>query len=170
MSELTYPARLQGRSIPLAGGATYAAGPWHVLVQMQVIGAGELDFERAAQRITAWQMHRDAGVHIDADSAAAVGVEVAMGIGAGLLRITAECRVVAVVDEPRQSGFAYGTLARHPECGEEAFLVNWREDDAVVGSVAAFSQPARWYTKAGGPVTRAMQAVAARRYLGAMLP
>lgn len=170
MSELTYPARLQGLSIRLAGGASYVAGPWHVLVQTQVIGAGELDFKRAAQRIASWKMHRDAGVRIRADSAAVVGAEVALAIGAGLLSITAECRVVAVVDEPRQSGFAYGTLRRHPECGEEAFLVEWREDDAVVGSVAAFSQPARWYAKAGGPVTRAAQAMAARRYLGAMLP
>jgi uncharacterized protein (UPF0548 family) len=115
-------------------------------------------------------MHRDAGVKVEANSEAADGVDVAMVIGAGPLSITAECRVVAVVNEARESGFAYGTLARHPECGEEAFLVRWREDDAVVGLVAAFSLPARWYTKAGGSVARTVQGVAARRYLAAMLP
>jgi uncharacterized protein (UPF0548 family) len=170
VAELTYPERLRGLSIPLARGASYIAGPWHVLVATGVIGAGEADFRRAEVRVRSWQMHRDSGVRVEANSEAADGVEVAMVIGAGPLSITAECRVVAVVNEARVSGFAYGTLARHPECGEEAFLVRWREDDAVVGSVAAFSRPARWYTKAGGSVARTVQGVASRRYLAAMLP
>jgi uncharacterized protein (UPF0548 family) len=135
VSELTYPARLQGLSIPLARGATYAAGRWHVMVQTKVIGAGPEDFHLAAQRVVSWQMHRDAGVRVEADSEAAEGVEIAMGIGAGQLRITAECRVVAVADEPREFGFAYGTLARHPERGEEAFLVSWRADGASCAQV-----------------------------------
>jgi uncharacterized protein (UPF0548 family) len=139
------------------------------MVRAQVIGAGELDFRLASERVRSWQMHRDAGVNVETDSELAEGVVVRLGIGAGPLRIAAECRVVSVVDEARESGFAYGTLARHPECGEEAFLVRWREDDTVVGAVAAFSQPAQWYTKAGGPVSRAAQRMAMHRYLGAML-
>jgi uncharacterized protein (UPF0548 family) len=169
MSELTYPARLLGLSIPLAQGASYAPGTWHVLVQRQVIGAGPDDFHLAARRVGSWQMHRDAGVRVAAASSAGKGMEVTMQIGAGPLSIAAECRVVAVVDAPREFGFAYGTLPRHPERGEEAFLISWREDGTVVGAVAAFSQPARWYTKAGGPLARAAQALAARRYLAAMI-
>lgn len=170
VSELTYPARLQGLSIPLARGAPYAAGRWHVMVQTKVIGAGEADFRRAAQRVASWEMHRGAGVRVEAGGEVAEGAEVAMGIGTWPLRIAAECQVVAVVDEAREFGFAYGTLERHPERGEEAFLVRWRADDAVVGSVGAFSRPAKWYSKAGGPVTSAVQSLAVRRYLGAMLP
>jgi len=169
VSGLSYPARLRGLSVPLARGAVYLAGPWHVMVRTRVIGAGELDYRLASERVRSWQMHRDAGVNVEADSEVAEGVDVRMGIGAGPLRIAAECRVVSVVDEARESGFAYGTLARHPECGEEAFLVRWREDNTVVGAVAAFSQPAQWYTKAGGPVAHATQTLAARRYLAAML-
>ena len=170
MSELTYPERLQGLSIPLARGATYLSGPWHVMVQTRVIGVGLADFQLASRRVAAWQMHRDAGVRVDADAVATEGSEVRMRIGAGPISIAAACQVVAVVAEPREYGFAYGTLSGHPERGEEAFLVSWRADDMVVGSVAAFSQPAQWYTKAGGPVTRTAQALAARRYLAAMLP
>lgn len=121
-------------------------------------------------RISSWQMHRDAGVHVQAGPVAAVGSQVTMRLGAGRWGITAECEVVAAVDADREAGFAYGTLARHPERGEEAFIVRWLDDDSVVGTVAAFSRPAQWYTKAGGPATRAVQAVAARRYLAAMLP
>ncbi len=171
MSALTYPTRLQGLSIPLARGDAYAAGRWHVMVQTQVIGAGEADFRLACQRIdSVADAPRRRREGRGESRRRPQGAEVTMRIGAGPLRIVAECRVVAVVDEPREFGFAYGTLARHPECGEEAFLVRWRADDAVVGSVAAFSRPARWYAKAGGPVTRGVQTLAARRYLAAMLP
>lgn len=169
-SELTYPNRLLGGSISLARGASYEAGPWHILVRRQVIGSGQDDFRLAAERVATWQMHRDAGVRVVGGALAAVGSEVTMGIGVGPLRVVAACRVVAVVDELRESGFAYGTLARHPECGEEAFLIRWREDDAVVGTVAAFSQPARWFTKVGGLLATRAQSLAARRYLAAMLP
>jgi uncharacterized protein (UPF0548 family) len=173
MSELTYPARLQGLSIPLAQGATFISGPWHVFVQARAIGAGLDDFHLAAQRLASWQMHRDAGIRVAAGTGAAegaaMGAEVRMQIGAGPFSIAAECRVIAVVDDRREFGFAYGTLPRHPERGEEAFLVSWREDGTVVGSVAAFSQPAEWYTRVGGPLARAAQALAARRYLAAMI-
>jgi uncharacterized protein (UPF0548 family) len=77
--------------------------------------------------------------------------------------------VVAVVDGDREGGFAYGTLPGHPERGEEAFLVQLLEDGAVVGSVAAFSRPARWFTRLFPPAPRAVQRQIARRYVQAML-
>ena len=40
-------------------------------------------------------------------------------------------RVVYVIDEPLRKGFAYGTLPGHPETGEEAFIVEYRDDDSV---------------------------------------
>ncbi|MCZ3387016.1 MAG: DUF1990 domain-containing protein [Actinomycetia bacterium] len=169
MSEITYPLRLRGLSLPLARGARYVPGPWHVLVESQVIGAGENHFRRAARRISSWEMHRDSGMQVEARAGATVGSQVTMRIGTGWCGLTAQCEVIATVDTDREAGFAYGTLARHPERGEEAFIVRWLEDDSVVGTVAAFSRPAQWYTKAGGPVTRAVQTVAARRYLAAML-
>jgi uncharacterized protein (UPF0548 family) len=35
----------------------------------------------------------------------------------------APCRVIYVVDQADQFGFAYGTLPGHPETGEVAFMV-----------------------------------------------
>lgn len=166
--DLTYPARLQGLSLELAKGAGYLPGAWHVMVESRVVGVGDADFSLAAQRVHTWQMHRDAGLSVAASGDVAVGVEVRLGIGIPPLAVVAECRVVAVTDKPREYGFAYGTLPRHPERGEEAFMVRWLDDDAVVGTVAAFSQAASWYARRGGPATRWVQGLAARRYLAAI--
>lgn len=168
--DLTYPARLQGLSLELARGTPCLPGPWHVIVESRVIGVGSTDFYRAAERVRSWQMHRDAGLSVEAEGGASAGAEVRLGIGVPPLVVVAECSVVAVTNEPREYGIAYGTLPRHPERGEEAFTVSWRDDDAVVGTVAAFSQPATWYARGGGPATRWVQALAARRYLAAMNP
>ena len=53
-------------------------------------------------------------------------------------------RVVYVVDEPLRKGFAYGTLPGHPESGEEAFIVEYRDDDSVWLTIRAFSRPSSW--------------------------
>ncbi len=63
-------------------------------------------------------------------------------MGAGPVRITAPCRVVYTVNEPDRQGFACGTLPGHPECGEEAFLVERDDDGAVTFAITAFSRPA----------------------------
>lgn len=83
--------------------------------------------------------------------------------------LPAPCRVVYLVDEPDLRGFGYGTLPGHPECGEERFVV--RRDpatDAVFAEVSAFSRPATWWSKAGGPVVKIGQRVIAKRYLRAV--
>lgn len=74
------------------------------------------------------------------------------------------CRVVYVVDEPTRKGFAYGTLPGHPERGEEAFLVEYRDDDSVWLVIRAFSRPASWIFRAGYPLVRLMQAIYTGRY------
>ena len=76
--------------------------------------------------------------------------------------------MVYVVDEPDRAGFAYGTLPGHPESGEELFAVELRTDGSVVATIYAFSRPARWYTRLGGPVARLAQRLMTRRYLAAM--
>ncbi|HEV8560641.1 MAG TPA: DUF1990 family protein [Actinophytocola sp.] len=43
-------------------------------------------------------------------------------------------RVVHVVEEEHRRGFAYGTLPGHPECGEEAFLLERHADGTVTCS------------------------------------
>jgi hypothetical protein len=56
-------------------------------------------------------------------------------------------------------GFAYGTLADHPERGEERFVVEWHEwDDSVWYDLCAVSRPAHWLARLGYPYTRWEQA------------
>ena len=73
-------------------------------------------------------------------------------------------RVVYVIDEPQRRGFAYGTLPGHPEEGEEAFVVERRDDDSVWLTIRAFSRPSnRWYW-VGYPALRLLQAIFTHRY------
>jgi uncharacterized protein (UPF0548 family) len=86
----------------------------------------------------------------------------------GPVSIGCPVRVIYVVDDPACKGFAYGTLPGHPECGEEAFLVEQAEDGSVWLTLKAFSRPAgfRWWLAA--PLMRAVQARITARYLRAL--
>jgi uncharacterized protein (UPF0548 family) len=69
------------------------------------------------------------------------------------------------VDEPRRRGFAYGTLAGHPESGEEAFIIEHHDDDTVHFKVTAFSKPATRLAKIAGPLGAVAQRQITGRYL-----
>ncbi|MDN3024965.1 DUF1990 domain-containing protein [Streptomyces sp. S.PB5] len=132
--------------------------PLHVRTR---IGEGESVFRRAAEAVLTWEMHRAMGVGIDATAErAAPDVDVTVTL-AGVIK--APCRVVWTVEEPRRAGWAYGTLSGHPECGEEAFVVDRTGDGTVWLTVSAFSRAAKWYAKAGGVATRGLQHAYARR-------
>ncbi|MFP7760650.1 DUF1990 family protein [Marisediminicola sp. LYQ85] len=82
-----------------------------------------------------------------------------------LIPVTANVRVVYVVNEPDRVGFAYGTLAGHPESGEEAFIVERGDDGSVWLAISAFSRPSTWYWRALFIPLRIAQALYTRRYL-----
>ena len=77
-------------------------------------------------------------------------------------------RVIYVVDEPRRRGFAYGTLPGHPEDGEEAWMIEHRDDDSVWITIRAFSRPANGWWWLVNPVLRVFQEYYTRRYLRAL--
>jgi uncharacterized protein (UPF0548 family) len=79
----------------------------------------------------------------------------------------ASCRVVWTVDDENSFGFGYGTLPGHPESGEESFVVH-RCGDEVTFEINAISRPRHPLAKLGGPITRALQVQATKRYLTAM--
>ncbi len=84
---------------------------------------------------------------------------------------TIPCRVVDVVDEPDRRGFAYGTLPGHPETGEERFMAQRDpQTGEVTATICAFSNPATWVTRLGGPVARLVQRLMTQRYLKALQP
>lgn len=135
----------------------------------RVVGRGRDDFAAVREAILAYGMQRGAGMRVRASTPTAeVGTVLILTTPLfGPVRIP--CRVVYLLDEPDRAGFGYGTLPGHPVSGEELFAVELRPDGAVVAVVAAFSRPGRWYSRLGGPVARALQAVMTRRYLAAMV-
>jgi len=113
-----------------------------------------------------WGMQRGAGLRVRASSELVV-LDAVVLVRMGFL--PAPCRVVYVIDEPDIRGFGYGTLAGHPECGEERFVVRRDPDtSSVFAEVSAFSRPATWWSKAGGPLVSVAQRVIAGRYLRAV--
>ncbi|MEV6209876.1 DUF1990 domain-containing protein [Kitasatospora sp. NPDC051914] len=145
-----------------AGTGQLPAG-YHYLHHRTTVGRGPEDFAVAGQAVTTWLMHRAAGVRITADAPkAAAGVRVTCTIGVGSVRVTAPCEVVWAVDEPRRAGFAYGTLAGHPECGEESFVVELAADGTVRFTVTAFSRPGTLLTRLAGPLVPLLQRLYAR--------
>lgn len=149
-------------------GATRGPLPrgFHHVERRVDIGSGRDGFDRAASALMGWDMHRGAGLRVNASTPTAeVGSTVAMSLG--WIRIP--CRVVYVVAEQNRVGFAYGTLAGHPEQGEECFVVEFDEtDDKVYVDIRAFSRPGRWFVKLGGPLGRVAQRVFTDRYFAAL--
>ncbi|WP_327112048.1 DUF1990 domain-containing protein [Streptomyces sp. NBC_01341] len=157
MSTLTYPEVGATRLGPLPEG-------YHHLHHRAPVGRGRAEFEAAGTAVTEWRVHRAAGAGVSASAArAAAGVLVEVSAGFGRFRVTAPCEVVWAVYEDNRTGFAYGTRARHPERGEESFVVELADDGTVWFTVTAFSRPARWYARLAGPLVPLAQRWYARR-------
>lgn len=157
MSTLTYPEVGATRLGPLPDG-------YHHLHHRTRIGHGRADFEAAGAAITEFRMHRRSGAHVEASAPRAeAGTSVRVALGVGPLRFTAPCRVIWAEYGPERIGFAYGTLTRHPECGEECFVAELAEDGTVSFRVMAFSRPLRWYARLAGPLVPPVQRWYARR-------
>jgi uncharacterized protein (UPF0548 family) len=160
-AELTY--REVGRT-----AGSLPAGHHH-LTQRVPIGHGPQLFADAGNAVLRWQVQIKAGLHVSVSSPAAVpGAVVILGLGIGLLRLDAPCRVVYAVDDRRRRGFAYGTLTRHPESGEEAFMIEQHEDGTVSFAITAFSRPSTLPARIAGPVGRIVQRRITARYLGSV--
>ncbi|MFD6278708.1 DUF1990 family protein [Streptomyces sp. NPDC060209] len=157
MSTLTYPEVGATRLGPLPDGYNH-------LHHRAAVGRGRADFETAGAAVTEWRMHRAAGARVNASAArAAAGIAVDVSAGIGRLRIAAPCEIVWTEYGSNRTGFAYGTLARHPECGEESFVVELADDGTVWFTVMAFSRPASWYARLAGPLVPLAQHWYARR-------
>jgi len=159
MAELTY-AEVGATAVePLP------AGYRHVRATRSL---GVVDLDAVAEILFSWKVQERAGVRrVAGPDRVTLGADVTFR---SLLQ-TIPCRVVEVVDEPDRRGFAYGTLPGHPETGEERFIAE--RDPAtgeVTATICAFSNPATWVTRLGGPAARLVQRVMTRRYLDAMVP
>ncbi|MEM6697597.1 MAG: DUF1990 family protein, partial [Bacteroidota bacterium] len=54
-------------------------------------------------------------------------------------------------------GFAYGTLTKHVEMGEECFWIERNEAGEIYYCIKAFSRPNYWYVKLAKPLARLFQ-------------
>ena len=126
-------------------------------------------FERAKDGLAAWRAHLDAGVAVyPLDAPLDTGTNVIVTARAGLIHALAPCRIVYTIDEPDRFGFAYGTLPGHPECGEEAFIVERDHAGRATFSIVAFSRPAELLARLGRPVARSIQVRVTHAYLDAL--
>jgi uncharacterized protein (UPF0548 family) len=160
-AELTY------REVGRTAGILPAG--YHHLSQRVPIGHGPQLFADAGNAVLRWRVQIGAGLEVSVSSPVAVpGAVVVLGLGIGPLRLDAPCRVVYALDEPRRRGFAYGTLAGHPESGEEAFMIEHHDDGTVTFTIAAFSRPSTLPAKIAGPVGRIVQRRITARYLSSL--
>jgi hypothetical protein len=71
-----------------------------------------------------------------------------------------------VTEQQWRCGFSYRTLAGHPECGEETFLVEKNlANGQVVAALRSWSRPGIWLATLGYPMVRMLQVRAGRRAL-----
>lgn len=137
------------------------------------LGNGEQTFVNAKAALERWDQFRlgwveahPADTPIQQDA-----VLVVVAYAAKLWWLNA-CRIVYVVDKGdsiRRFGFAYGTLAKHVERGEERFLIEWdRADDSVWYESFAFSRPRHILAQVGYPWVRQFQKRFARESAEAM--
>ncbi len=125
-------------------------------------------FDRAAAALRHWAAHEGANVRIfPHDHPPALGATILAVISLGPAQMIAPCRIVRVIDESDRFGFACGTLPGHPECGEEAFVVE-RRTDGTFFSITAFSRPVDPLVRLAGPIGRAIQLAINRRFVNAL--
>ena len=136
------------------------------------LGSGADLFRRAGAALVTWDLHRRAGLVVDATGPATPGRTVILrprsGPGAWL-RLAAPCEVTEVLDRPDARGFTYRALPGHPERGWETFLV--RHDsvtDAVALTLTGESAHATLLARLGAPIARLEQERITHRYLAAL--
>lgn len=160
-----------GLTYPEVGATAGELPPgYHHVRRSALLGQGAEVFTRAATALMTWEMHRTAGLGVEAGTRPVeLGGDIRLGWSVGPLHVVIPCRVVRVVDEVDTRGFAYGTLPGHPERGEESFMVHLDHAGAVTLEILAFSRPGRWWSRLGAPVARVVQQRVTDRYLDALV-
>lgn len=127
----------------------------------------QAQFDRLGDALRRWHVQTGSGLTIFPAETVRPGLTFALWFRLPGAYATAAGRVVYVTNEPDRVGFAYGTLPAHPERGEEAFHLV-RQDDRLLFSVRAFSQPRHPLARLGAPVSRILQRRMNQAYLKTM--
>ncbi len=129
---------------------------------------GPRAFERGAEALRVWAVHRATGLELAADGPIAIGTNVAFSAPLPIGFVDGTCRIVAVVEAADRFGFAYGSLSVHPERGEESFVVAREPEGGARFDVVGISRPSQLLARLVPPVANRLQDTAVRRYLLAM--
>jgi len=169
----TDPAALRGTPFSYAevggtGAAELPAG-YRTATYTSVVGRGRADFERAVAAVFDWRAQRSVGFVVRADGpASAPGTVVVLTAGPARLGYELPCRVVEARTGGDERGFSYGTLAGHPESGEERFTVRLLPGGDVVYEIRVFFRLASPAARLAGPLSLVLQRLGSRRYLAAI--
>ncbi len=136
----------------------------------QALGQGEAVWETAKVAIREWRMFPGGWAYVTPRPLPIrVGEVVAMAAQVLGIWWLNSCRIVYVIDNEHQFGFAYGTLPGHAECGEELFMVEKSAAGSVRYVLKAFSKPRHWMARLGYPLARVYQKKFVRESKKAML-
>jgi len=128
----------------------------------------QADFDRARTGLMSWAAHVGNNVRIyPANKPVEIDSTFLAILNLGPIQVIAPCRIVFAVDEAKLFGFAYGTLDGHPECGEERFVVELRNDGTYF-RITSFSRPANVVMRIASPVASPIQRIVNRGYIGAL--
>jgi uncharacterized protein (UPF0548 family) len=151
-------------------GATENVEPpvgYRPLRQAAVVGSGKAAWQRLAEAVGTWELHREAGMLVVTDTADVRQCGTVVNAApVGPAALLAPCRVVRVIAEPARFGFAYGTLPGHPLVGEEEFVADLDEAGQVRLRIRSFSRPVG-LARVSPALSRAGQRMVNRRYLAA---
>lgn len=142
---------------------------YRLTTRSRVIGTGRDRFESAAAAVLRWRVHYGSGFHpVDVPERVAVDATSVWEVPFGPVRPRVACRVFAVVDESRRSGFGHGALVGHPQSGWESYTVSIDDTDVVRLHIRVVWRPAAWWMRASGPFGRLALHLILRRNLRAL--
>lgn len=130
---------------------------------------GPLPFERGRRALRSWAVHHGARIETwPLDQPIQVGATVALATRQLGVWLSLCCRVTAVTEEHDASGFTYATLPRHPERGEETFIVTRAPGGTVRFEIDETRRTNSRLARLAGPLTPILQRRAGQRYLESM--
>jgi uncharacterized protein (UPF0548 family) len=169
----TDPASLAGvpfsyREVGATGSPELPAG-YRRATYSAVVGSGRADFERAVAAVLDWRAQRSVGFVVRADGPATrPGTVVVLTAGPARFGYELPCRVVEARTTGDERGFSYGTLAGHPESGEERFTVRLLPGGDVVYEIRVFFRLASRGARLAGPLSLLLQRLGTTRYVAAI--
>lgn len=122
------------------------------------IGRGRDAFERAAEALMTWQVHRMAGFRVTATNDRAAEGETAILVRRiGPIVLVLACRISTTdLGAEGTKGFRYAALPLHVEVGEQEFAVVI-ENDEVFFLLTSLSKPASRLVALAGPIPRLVE-------------